>query len=135
AATLRRRLRTAPRVGILIDDADLAADTAHQVLATAGPSLVVGTGREGVVGTAIAIDPLTDEQAAPLARPGQSPAELRGLPLLAHLPPPVDPVDPWSTTQHIPGGSELLADVPMGLDDEGVDPGPDLAPFLLPVPG
>lgn len=135
AATVRRRLRSAPRVGVLIDDADLAADTAQQVLAIAGPSLLVATGREGVLGTPVAVDPLTDEQIAPLARAGQAPAELRGLPLLGRLPAPADPVDPWSTTQKIPGGSELLADVPMGLDDEGVDPGPELSPYLLPVVG
>lgn len=134
-ATVRSRLREGPVVGILIDDADLSPEAVCQILAITGPSLVVATGREAVLGETVYVDPLRDNDVAPMLKPGTSASEVRGLPLLAHLPPPTDPVDPWSTIQRLPPGSELLADVPMGLDDEGVESPADLRPFLLPVMG
>ena len=134
-SAVRSRLRQQGSVAILIDDADLSPQAVNQVRAITGECPLVTTGREAVVGDAIYIDPLSDPAISPLLGPGQMPSEVRGLPLLTRLPPPVDPVDPWSTMQNLPPGSELLADVPMGLDDEGVESPTELRPFLLPVHG
>ncbi len=134
-STVRTRLREGTRVAILIDDGDLSSDATNQILAITGPSLVIVTGRETVLGTTIYVDPVHDSLMAPILREGALPSEVRGLPLLAVLPPPTDPVDPWSTMQNLPAGSELLADVPMGLDDEGMESPIELRPYLLPVHG
>lgn len=133
--TVRARLREGTRVGILIDDGDLSPEATHQILAITGPSLVIVTGRESVLGSTIFVDPIHNSLMTPILRQGALPSEVRGLPLLAVLPPPTDPVDPWSTIQNLPPGSELLADVPMGLDDEGMESPDALRPFLLPVHG
>jgi predicted negative regulator of RcsB-dependent stress response len=134
-STVRTRLRDGSRVGILIDDGDLSSEATKQILAITGPSLVIVTGRESVLGATIYVDPVHDSLMSPILRPGCLPREVRGLPLLAVLPPPTDPVDPWSTIQNLPEGSELLADVPMGLDDEGLESPAELSPYLLPVHG
>jgi tetratricopeptide (TPR) repeat protein len=135
AASVRAALRVAPPVAILLDDADLAPEAARQLLAVTGPSRIVATGREGVLGSSLDVDPLSAQDIAPILGPGLFASEVRGLPLLARLPPGRDPVDPWSTIEHLTDGSELLADIPMGLDDEGTEPPAVLRPYLLPVPG
>lgn len=132
-ATVRSALRTGPRTAILLDDADLSPDATRQVVAITGSSPLVTTGRDAVFAARVDVDPLIPAEIARITR--ADPEAFRGLPLLTRLPPPAHAVDPWSTVERIPPGSELLADIPMGLDDEGTVPGPDLAPFLLPTTG
>lgn len=134
-ATVRATLREGTPIAIVVDDADLAPEAAKQLLAITGTCPVIATGRETVLGTRIEVDPLPAPDLVRIQPAGGYASDYRGLPLLTQLPPAADPVDPWSTIQHIPGGSALLADIPMGLDDEGVPPSGELAPYLLPVRG
>lgn len=127
--SVQEALRQRPYAAVVVDDADLAPEAAQHVLHLGPRVSWILTGREPVVdGTVLRIKPLSDERMSRLLPTGTDPRPYRGLPLLANLPSPPAPDDPWASVRALdvdPAGLPVCAD---RLDDAW-------APFLDPSPG
>jgi len=130
--SLQQALAHGSLAAVLLDDADLAPDTTHALVALLGRCRWIATGRAPVVGETIEVPPLGPDEIARLLPPGADVAPYHGLPLLARFP-GSSALEPWAAgLEELAPGMDLLAELPAGLPGE---PTEIPKPFRLELPG